>query len=407
MHRKLDNWYYTSAEAERQDISIDDSAIACWTRSGKRYSRGTILRLLKAGPKQWNRWRRSLPDIEWYRVSGRMFWLPGFVLRLPNCDLRNHNFTGYELVGADFSNSVFTKSTFDGVDFHQLVGRPFQPRTTLDGCGFRSAKFAVTNFSFTSAAMCDFSHAELNGAKFSHSDVHGSVFFKTIVAASFTETNVADANFDNAYLLTSTFINMDLSKANNFVKAHAYPPINIDARTLLKSGNLPKDFYRACGISGRVENNLRKVFNSKTKRVRVFISYSSKDESFVTRLKYDLEEHGIETWYAPRDLAIGATTREDLDKAILSVDRLIVVLSKTSIISRWVEQELETALERERTSEKFSLLPIKIDQAVMKSRTGWAALLRRTRNIGDFTNRDRDARYFSTLGQLLDDIRRS
>jgi hypothetical protein len=204
----------------------------------------------------------------------------------------------------------------------------------------------------------------------------------------------------------TSFANVDLGKARGLNKAHFYPPITIDARSLIKSGTLPKSLYRACGLSDKISGALQKILHSGIKRTKVFISYSSKDEAIVKVIQSDLEDHGIETWFAPRDLPIGAETRAELDRAILGAHKLIIVLSKTSIVSDWVEQEVELALERDRTSKRPSLVPIRIDNFVMKSQVGWAAYLRRTRNIGDFSKRKRDAHYFDVLGRLVSDLQK-
>jgi hypothetical protein len=312
-----------------------------------------------------------------------------------------------ELAGVDFTNSLFAWSNFNGVDFNRLSARlVFQPRTVLNGCNFRRAKFVGTTLDHTDAIGCDFSHAELNGTKIRGSDLRNCKFYRTMVAATFDDTNITNSNFEGAYLLSSTFINVDIGSARGLNRAHVYPPITLDARTLLKSGILPRDVYRACGMSDKVTKSIKRTLEQKRKRVRCFISYSSKDEKFAATLRSDLEDNGIETWYAPRDLPIGAKTRVDLDRAILNSDKLVIVLSQKSIISDWVEQEVETALERERLSKRSILLPLRIDESVMKAKVGWAANLRRTRNVGDFSKHRRDAQYFSTLGQLINDIRR-
>ena len=51
---------------------------------------------------------------------------------------------------------------------------------------------------------------------------------------------------------------------------------------------------------------------------------------------------------------------------------------------QWVEQEVETALARERQQGTTVLFPVRIDDTVMTLETGWPALIRNTRNIGDF-----------------------
>ena len=65
-------------------------------------------------------------------------------------------------------------------------------------------------------------------------------------------------------------------------------------------------------------------------------------------------------------------------------DKLLLILSKASVASQWVEQEVETALARERQQGTTILFPIRIDNTVMTLEMGWPALIRNTRNIGDF-----------------------
>jgi hypothetical protein len=404
VHKKYDDWYYICRDVSKEPLSLADRSTACWTTDGQKYSRGELLKLLRSGAASWNRWRRSLPDLQWYKIKDDFFWLPGFVLRLPKCDFRNHDFSLYELVSTDFSNSSFVRSKFNDVDFDWLSGRPLQMKTNLSCCNFRSAKFVGTRFGSSSAAKSDFSHAELNGVHFGKANFSDSIFFKAMVAVEFDDTNLSGAHFEDSYIAGATFTNVDLSKTRGLHRAHYYPPVTIDARSLLKSGALPKSLYRACGLTDKVSVALQKVLHSGVKRTKVFISYSSKDEAIVKRLQSDLEEHSIETWFAPRDLPIGAETRPSLDRAILGARKLVIVLSKTSIISDWVEQEVELALERDRTSKRPILVPIRIDDGVMKSRIGWAAYLRRTRNIGDFSHKDRDAQYFESLGRLVSDL---
>ena len=82
-----------------------------------------------------------------------------------------------------------------------------------------------------------------------------------------------------------------------------------------------------------------------------------------------------------------------------------MVLSEESIKSVWVEKEVETAFEKEKELEQTVLFPIRLDDAVMKSKTAWAADIRRTRQIGDFRDwKDHDA-YQKSLKRLLRDLK--
>jgi class 3 adenylate cyclase len=136
-----------------------------------------------------------------------------------------------------------------------------------------------------------------------------------------------------------------------------------------------------------------------------FISYSSKDQSFAERLYTDLQNNGVRCWFAPEDLKIGAEIRASIDESIRVHDKLLLVLSERSVESQWVEQEVETALAREREQGRTVLFPIRLDDAVMVGKAGWSAYLRNTRNIGDFTRwKDYDA-YRKAFERLLRDLK--
>ena len=110
-------------------------------------------------------------------------------------------------------------------------------------------------------------------------------------------------------------------------------------------------------------------------------------------------------WFAPEDLKTGDRLRYAIDQAIHLQDQLLLILSESSVKSPWVEQEVETALEKEDQENRTVLLPIRIDQAVMESQYGWAAHLRRTRHIGDFSGWTDDDKYNTAFERVLKDLR--
>jgi TIR domain len=77
-------------------------------------------------------------------------------------------------------------------------------------------------------------------------------------------------------------------------------------------------------------------------------------------------------------MKIGDRLRPRIDETIRLYDKLLLVLSKTSAASQWVEQEVETALARERQQGTTILFPVRIDNTVMTLETGWPALIRGT-----------------------------
>jgi hypothetical protein len=135
-----------------------------------------------------------------------------------------------------------------------------------------------------------------------------------------------------------------------------------------------------------------------------FLSYSSKDERFAMQLYRDMRSYGVRCWFAPEDLKIGAVIRESVDEAIRKHDRLLVVLSTTSVRSQWVEQEVERALQEERDRQRSILFPVRIDNSVFDVTAGWALFIRNSRHIGDFCGWEARDIYIMSLERLLRDL---
>ena len=123
------------------------------------------------------------------------------------------------------------------------------------------------------------------------------------------------------------------------------------------------------------------------------------------RLHSDLQGRGVRCWYAPEDLKIGEKIRVGIDKSIRIHDKLLLVLSKNSVASDWVEKEVETAMEKERQQKQVVLFPIRLDDAVMKIETGWPADIRRSRNVGDFKKWKIHDVYQKAFERLLRDLK--
>ena len=135
-----------------------------------------------------------------------------------------------------------------------------------------------------------------------------------------------------------------------------------------------------------------------------FISHSSEDQAFAERLNNDLKRNGVQSWFAPQDLKIGAKMRVTFDEKVLENNKLLLVLSEHSVNSAWIEQEVETALAKEQEDDELVLFPIRLDDAIMEIRTGWPALVKNTRHIGDFYQWTNPNKYQKALQRLLSDL---
>ena len=136
-----------------------------------------------------------------------------------------------------------------------------------------------------------------------------------------------------------------------------------------------------------------------------FISHSSRDDEFAKKLYYDLQANGINCWFAPEHMSAGDRVREKIDESIYQSDRLVLILSRNSITSQWVEAEVEAAFEKERRGAVNILIPLTLDAEVFETRTAWAAEIRRTRHIGDFCGWQDSHKYDSSFQRLLSSVR--
>jgi len=188
------------------------------------------------------------------------------------------------------------------------------------------------------------------------------------------------------------------------VEHHFPSTLGID--TIYRSnGMIPEVFLRGCGVPDTFITFAQSLVNLAIDNYSCFISYSSKNQALAERLYADLQNNGVRCWLATEDLKIGEKTRSAIDEAIRTHEKLLLILSKHSVESQWVEQEVEGALEKERKQNRTILFPIRIDDAVMKAEAGWAAYIKRTRNIGDFRKWKDHDRYRKDLDRLLRDLK--
>jgi hypothetical protein len=96
-------------------------------------------------------------------------------------------------------------------------------------------------------------------------------------------------------------------------------------------------------------------------RPSVFLSHSSKDKPFVSRLATDLKSRGVPVWFDKWELKVGDSLTEKIETGISQSGWLAVILSRDSASSDWVQKELRAAQVRELRDRNVFVLPIVID----------------------------------------------
>ncbi len=92
--------------------------------------------------------------------------------------------------------------------------------------------------------------------------------------------------------------------------------------------------------------------------MNVFISYSLMDREFVDRLAKHLESAGMRAFFASRDINAGDSIPGEINKALETCDRFVLVLSPNSVQSRWVQLEIDAIITMELREERSLLIPV-------------------------------------------------
>ena len=144
-----------------------------------------------------------------------------------------------------------------------------------------------------------------------------------------------------------------------------------------------------------------------------FISYSTEDEDFAKRLHSKMREEGLRVWFAPEDMQAGKKLHEQVDEAIRIFDKLLLVLSPSSINSKWVRDEIRRARKSEIREGRKKLFPVRIMdyKAVEQWESFYADLAEdvaeeiREYFIPDFSNwKDHDS-FEAAFARLLRDLK--
>jgi len=281
------------------------------------------LAILKQGVQVWNRWRKESPHTIPFLQEAS---LPG--INLEKADLTNVDFEYADLQGACFAAARLYQAEFFRADLREA----------------------------------DFRRADLAGAKFHAADLRfANLEGSDLYRVDFIGTLLAGANMAKARCMTTAFSDVDLSSVIGLSEVKHSGPSNIDISTLLKSqGQLPWDFVRGAGLPDHVLDYVRALAEPAIQFFSIFLSYSTKDEDFASRLYEDLRAAGVRCWFASHDIQGGKKIHDQIDQAIRLYDRLLLILSDHSMNSEWVKTEISHARERETRENRQMLFPVSL-----------------------------------------------
>ena len=242
----------------------------------------------------------------------------------------------------DLGKPLLESADLSGVDFH----RADLCHAVLKGANFIGANLEASNLIGANLRRCDLSRSNLCSAKLNQ--------------VNFTLANLYKANLDNSIFWETVLSRTNLCDALGLDKCKHGGPSIIDHRTIKRSGVIPRSFLQGCGLPDSLIDSLPSILTAAGRLSSVFISHSSNDHRFAKKLHTSLQASGVRCWFAPHNIKESKKLYEQIDDAIASFDRLLLILSESSMSSEWVRTEIANARQRELREQRQILFPISL-----------------------------------------------
>lgn len=336
------------------------------------------LEILNRGVEAWNEWRRAHLDT------------------LPNLN-------GAYLVNADLSGANFMDTNFAYANL---------TNADLSSANLEDANLAYANLVAASLRGAALTYANLHHAHLIDADLTDAHLY----SVDFSGADLSGADFTDATWGRVTLADNDLSEVKGLETVGHFTPSSIGIDTLYKSGGkIPEAFLRGCGVPDDFITFIPSHFGIQQaiQFYSCFISYSTRDEEFAQRLYSRMRDEKLRVWFAPEEMKGGQKLQEQIERAIQLHDRLLLVLSESSMQSEWVMTEIQRARETEMREGRRKLFPITIVE--FEKVKAWRRfdadtgkdLAREVREyfIPDFSNWKEQDAFEKAFARLLHDLR--
>lgn len=330
-----------------------------------------------------------------------------------NADMRGVNLFGAKLRDADFRYADLSGSNLMGCD---LTGGNFQG-ANLSNVDFTGSNLSDTHTTFSSGAIKSVTVQNLHGANLSFANLKSAI----LEYADLSNANLQGVDLEAARFKKTILNNTNLCNAKNLLSCKHGGPSVIDYNTIIKSKSLPKEFLNGCGLNDwQIESaklsqpDLRpdqiSYIISTIEKLRIgnpvqihnlFISYSHSDSKFIEHLEKHLKNRKVLFWRDVHDATAGP-----LEKVVVRAMKqnpvVLIVLSKASTKSDWVQFEVRKARELELDLERNILCPIALDDSWKIS--GWPERVRQQieeYNILDFSKWESESEFKMMFEKLI------
>jgi hypothetical protein len=320
-------------------------------------NRDEAIRLLRGGEKgvrKWNRWQAWGKEI------------PG----LSQANLSRANLIGADLSQADLSQAKLIRANLGRAHLNKAdLSRAYLRGADLSEADLSEADLSEAVLRGADLSFADLSGAVLRGADLSGADLHAArLVGADLVGAVLINTDLRGADLGDANLRAATcahtqFDDVDLSEVKEIELIRHLAPCTVGVDTLVRSrGKITKAFLEGCGVSDSLIDPLLSLLANMgpPQYYSCFLSYSTEDMDFVSRLYQRMRSANVEVWFSPADAEWGEDLHELATGEIQRLDKFLLVLSPHSVARPWVKTEIRIARKAEIKDGRNKIIPIHI-----------------------------------------------
>lgn len=337
--------------------------------------------VLDSGVDEWNSWRKKDPTI----------WPNLFEVRRPGVDLTGINLDSANLYAANFQAAKLRRANLRNTNLKDAR----LARADLIGADLSESNLHNADLRYADLRWVNLRDANLTFARLDHARVDGAV----LGATSLGQTSLAKVKgFETIFHVSDAPSSIDLATLEATIQG-----LRSDPRRLA--------LFRRLATKMGVPEELADYYprDEGTTRWRsCFISYSSKDGRFVSRLDAGLGAVQVPRFFAPRASSPGVSIKEQIEAEIALRDRVLVVCSESALRSRWVRFEVDFAVRKKRATGDEVIFPLDIDGHLLQNPPkGKIVELLREQVVADFQGwESNEQKFANSLSRVIDALRR-
>jgi type III secretory pathway component EscV len=93
--------------------------------------------------------------------------------------------------------------------------------------------------------------------------------------------------------------------------------------------------------------------------IKVFLSHSSADNKLARKLASSLRSANIDVWFDQWEVRVGEEFVQKIENGLLEVEFVIVLLTRASVASEWVDREWRSKVENEAETKSVAVVPVR------------------------------------------------